>query len=156
MGKRCFYTLSAIFAGVALIAAEGDAIVIRSATSCFKIPAKQKLNVKTAIARFEAEARRGNVDAKAHLGLFYLRGLGVKKMLPKRGVISKNPPPGEMPWEISVTVTAFIPESVSAKITVPRLLRLKEPSLPETAMPCCFFSTSAAMVGRVRLIFLKR
>ena len=79
MGKRCFYTLSAIFAGFALIASEGDAVVIRSATSCFKIPAKQKLNVKTAIARFEAEALRGNVDAKAHLGLFYLRGLGVKK-----------------------------------------------------------------------------
>ena len=54
MGKRCIYTLTAIFAGFALIAAEGDAVVIRSATSCFKIPAKQKLDVKTALARFAA------------------------------------------------------------------------------------------------------
>ena len=53
MGKRCIYTLTAIFAGLALIAAEGDAVVIRSATSGFNIPAKQKLDVKTALARLK-------------------------------------------------------------------------------------------------------
>ena len=51
MMKRCFYTISAIMSCCALIAAEGDAVVIDAAVSCFKLPAGTKLNKAQALAR---------------------------------------------------------------------------------------------------------
>ena len=68
MRKRCFCTLFAVWACSTLIAAGNEAVILKSAASCFNLPAGSKMTSQEAVARFEKEAARGNAAAASHLG----------------------------------------------------------------------------------------
>ena len=76
MRNRCFGAILAVFACCVLSAGDVD-VVQKAAAACFGSPAPA--SAKDALARFEKEAASGNAAAQAHLGLFSLRGIGVKK-----------------------------------------------------------------------------
>ena len=77
MRIRCLYTLAAVCACAVCGAAGNDDVLIKSAVSCFKL-GERKITSVEALKKFQQEAQRGNASAKAHLGLFYLNGIGVK------------------------------------------------------------------------------
>ena len=77
MRKRCFCAALALCACAGLFASGSDAVIVNSAVSCFKLPEGTVLTGKQALAKFEEAARKGNAQAQAYLGFFYLRGTGV-------------------------------------------------------------------------------